>query len=209
MGDGSQRIAGRVSTAPTQPLVRAIADLLAAFGSVGAPHMIIGGLAVIARGVVRHTDDADATVWAANVDVPELLRALCAHGIVGRIPDVESFATQSQVLLLVHQPSGVPMDVSLAWLPFERDALTRAQTVTVEGVDIPMATAQDLIVYKAIAWRDRDQRDVEELLRVHRSSIDLAYIRDRVAEFAEAIDEPERLDQLDAIVARVDRERGA
>ncbi len=198
-----------MSTAPKQPLVRAIADLLAAFESVGATHMIIGGLAVIARGVVRHTDDADATVWAADVDVPRLLRALREHGIVGRIPDVEAFATQSQVLLLVHQPSGVPMDVSLAWLPFERDALARAQTVSVEGVDIPMATAQDLIVYKAIAWRDRDQRDVEELLRLHRSSVDLAYIRDRVVEFAEAIDEPERRGQLDAIVARVDRERGS
>ena len=194
---------------PRQPLVRALADLLAALESVGAAHMIIGGLAVIARGVVRHTDDADATVWAADVEVPGLLRALSAHGIVGRIPDVESFAAQSQVLLLVHQPSGVPMDVSLAWLPFERDALARAQTVTVEGVAIPMATAQDLIVYKTIAWRDRDQRDVEDLLRLHRSRIDLTYIRDRVAEFAEAIDEPERLAQLDAVVARVDGERDA
>jgi hypothetical protein len=206
MGHGSKRIAGRVTTAPTQPLVRAIADLLAALKSVGAPHMIIGGLAVIARGVVRHTDDADATVWAADVDVPGLLRALRAHGIVGRIPDVESFAAQSQVLLLVHQPSGVPMDVSLAWLPFERDALARAQTVTVQGVAIPMATAQDLIVYKTIAWRERDQRDVEDLLRLHRNSVDLNYIRCRVAEFAEAIDEPERLSQLDAVVARVDKE---
>lgn len=198
-----------MSTVPKQPLVRAIADLLAALEAVGAPHMIIGGLAVITRGVVRHTDDADATVWAADIDVSGLLRALRARGIVGRIPEVEAFATQSQVLLLVHQPSGVPMDVSLAWLPFERDAIARAQTVRVEGVDIPVATAQDLIVYKAIAWRDRDRHDIEELLRLHRSSVDLAYIRDRVAEFAEAIDEPERVNQLDGIVARVDRERGA
>ncbi len=209
MGAGSKHVAGRVSSTPKQPLVRAVADLLAAFEEVGAAHMIIGGLAVIARGVVRHTDDADATVWASDVDVPGLLRALRSHGIVGRIPDVESFAAQSQVLLVVHQPSGVPMDVSLAWLPFERDALARAQIVSVEGVEIPMATAQDLIVYKAIAWRDRDRRDVEDLLRLHRSSIDLAYIRDRVAEFAEAVDEPERLGQLDAIVARVDSERDA
>ena len=196
-------------TSPKQPLVRAIADLLGALEATGAAYMIIGGLAVIARGVVRHTDDADATVWAADVDVPNLLQILRARGIVGRIPDVESFATQSQVLLLVHQPSGVPMDVSLAWLPFEREALARAQTVSVEGIDIPIATAQDLVVYKTIAWRDRDRSDVEELLRLHRSSIDLAYIRARIAEFAEAIDEPERLGQLDAIIARVDRESGA
>jgi predicted nucleotidyltransferase len=128
---------------------------------------------------------------------------------VGRIPDVESFAAQSQVLLLVHQQSGVPMDFILAWLPFEREALARAQPVSVDGVEIPMATAQDLIIYKVIAWRERDRRDVEELLRLHRSGIDLDYIRGRVAEFTEAIDEPARLGELDAIVARVDGEGSA
>lgn len=193
-----------MTSRPQQPLVRALADLLAALDEVGAPYMIIGGLAVVARGVVRHTDDADATVWAAHLELPELLASLRAHDIVGRIADVESFAAQSQVLLLVHQPSGVPMDVSLAWLPFERDALSRAERITVEGVAIPMASAQDLIIYKAIAWRDRDQRDVEELLRLHRSAVDLDYVRARVREFAEAIDEPERLADFDAVVARVD-----
>lgn len=166
--------------------------------------MIIGGLAVIARGVVRHTDDADATIWAPDIELADLLEALRNHGIVGRIDDVEAFATQSQVLLLVHEPTGVPMEVSLAWLPFERDALGRAETISVEGIDIPVATAQDLIVYKTIAWRDRDRHYVEALLRLHRSEVDIDYIRARVAEFAEAIEEPERVAELDALMARMD-----
>jgi predicted nucleotidyltransferase len=97
------------------------------------------------------------------------------------------------------------MDVSLAWLPFESDAISRAQLVSVGGVDVPIATAQDLIVYKAIAWRARDKRDIEDLLQLHRSQIDLVYVRDRVREFAEAIDEPERVLELDAMLERVDR----
>lgn len=168
--------------------------------------MVIGGLAVIARGVVRHTDDADATVWAADVDLPNPIAALGRHGVVGRINDLEAFAAQAQVLLLVHQPTGVPMEVSLAWLPFERDALSRAERVSVEGLEIPVATAQDLIVYKTVAWRDRDRGDVEALLRLHRSAVDLDYVRARIAEFAEAIEEPERLAAFDALVARVDGE---
>jgi predicted nucleotidyltransferase len=195
-----------VTDPPNPPLLRAIEDLLAGLAEAGAAHMIIGGLAVIARGVVRHTDDADATIWAPDVEVGALLDSLRHHGIVGRIDDVEAFAAHSQVLLLVHEPTGVPMEVSLAWLPFERDALGRAETITVERVDIPVATAQDLIVYKTIAWRDRDRHDVEALLRLHRSEVDLDYIRERVAEFAEAIEEPERLAELDALVARVDGE---
>jgi predicted nucleotidyltransferase len=195
-----------VSQAPDQPLVRALSALLAGLEASGAKHMIIGGLAVIARGVVRHTDDADATVWAADLDLPALLDGLRRCGIVGRIDDVEGFAAQSQVLLLVHEPTGVPMDVSLAWLPFERDALGRAEMVSVAGVEIPIATAQDLIVYKTVAWRDQDRQDVAGLLRLHRSGIDLDYIRERVAEFADAIEEPERLAQLEALVREIDSE---
>jgi predicted nucleotidyltransferase len=99
------------------------------------------------------------------------------------------------------------MEVSLAWLPFERDALGRAETISIGGVDIPVATAQDLIVYKTIAWRDRDRHDIEALLRLHRSEVDLDYIRAIVIEFAQAIDEPERIAGLDALVAQIDRER--
>jgi predicted nucleotidyltransferase len=196
-----------VTGAPGQRLVRAVADLLGGLEESGARHMIIGGLAVIARGVVRHTDDADATLWAAGLDLSALLAALRRRGILGRIDDLEAFAAQSQVLLLVHEQTGVPMDVSLGWLPFEREALERAETISVAGVAIPIATAQDLIVYKTIAWRDRDRQDVEGLLRLHRSSVDLEYIRARVAEFAEAIEEPERLSQLDALVSRIDGEQ--
>lgn len=206
MGARARRSAGSVTELPDQPLIRAIADLLAGLEETGADHMIIGGLAVIARGVVRHTDDADATVWAADINLSRLLETLHGRGIVGRIDDVEAFAAQSQVLLLVHEPTGVPIEVSLAWLPFERDALGRAETISVAGVDIPMATAQDLVIYKTIAWRDRDRQDVEALLRLHRRDIDLDYVRARIAEFAGALEEPERLDELEALIARIDRE---
>lgn len=188
-----------------EPLVRALQALVTALREAGVPHMIIGGLAVIARGVVRHTDDADATLWAPDVHIASLLDALARHGIAGRIPDVEAFAQQSQVLLLVHRSSGVPVDLTLAWLPFEQEALSRAETVQVGGIGLPMASAQDLVIYKTIAWRERDRHDVEALLRLHRSKIDIDYVRDRVREFAEAIEEHERVKELDAIIARVDR----
>ena len=52
----------------------ALADVAAALGSSDAPSMIIGGIAVIARGVPRHTIDIDATVvreFALALDDPE------------------------------------------------------------------------------------------------------------------------------------------
>ena len=162
--------------------------------------MIIGGIAVIARGVPRDTVDIDAAVWAEGLKVETLLGVLGAAGIVARIPDAEAFAGQHQVLLLRHPASGTPLDVSLAWLPFERDAMDYATTVDFAGVRVRVARAEDLVVYKTVAWRDQDKADVERLLVLHGRSMDLDRIRSLVRQFADALDEPERIAQFDRLV---------
>jgi hypothetical protein len=68
--------------------------------------MLIGGVAVILRGVARVTDDVDATVWAEQLDVDHVLAILSRHDIVPRIPDAADFARERQVLLLRHELSG-------------------------------------------------------------------------------------------------------
>jgi hypothetical protein len=191
-------MSGRVES----PFVEAIAALRAALDEVGAPFMLIGGLAVIVHGVARVTGDVDATIWAEGVDVDRALDVLARHRLVPRIEDAAAFARERQVLLLRHEPTGTPIDLSLAWLPFEKDALDRASERDFGGARIPVATAQDLVVYKAVAFRDRDRDDIARLLAAHRDEIDLAYVRARVVEFADALDEPERVESFDRLVAR-------
>jgi hypothetical protein len=69
-------------------------------------------------------------------------------------------------------------------------------------VTAPISTAEDLIVYKAGAWRDRDRSDIQRLLLLHASSVDLAAVRDLVAQFAGALEEPERIPAFDELVQR-------
>jgi predicted nucleotidyltransferase len=95
------------------------------------------------------------------------------------------------------------MEVSLAWLPFEREALQRAELIDVGGFDIPVALAEDLVIYKIVAWRDRDRTDVERLLRAYPDDIDLSRVRRIIAEFAAALDEPERLEDMERLLAKV------
>jgi predicted nucleotidyltransferase len=185
-----------------RPLLEALASLERALVAVGAPHMIIGGIAVIARGVVRQTDDVDATVWAEGAPLAELIEKLREEGITGRIPDLEAFARDRQVLLLRHEDSRTPMEVTLAWLPFEREALARAEPISLQKVTVPVAQAEDLVIYKAIAWRDRDRADIERLVRLHRGKIDLHRVREIVQQFAEALDEPTRIQDLDRLIER-------
>lgn len=183
-------------------LAAALRALSRALARVGKPYMLIGGVAVIARGVRRITQDVDAALWAEDVDVDDLLRVLKEHGISPRIPKAAEFARERQVLLLVHRPSKTPLDLSFSWLPFEKRALERAETLVLEGVRVRVASPQDLIIYKAVAWRERDRTDIERLLLRHAKRIDLAEVRSAVAEFARALEAPERVVEFDQLVDR-------
>jgi hypothetical protein len=180
----------------------ALASLAGALRPLGVDYMVLGGIAVIAHGVPRQTVDLDATVWAEGLDIDRLLEGLGSAGILPRVDDAAEFARRHQVLLLVHGPSSTPLDLSLAWLPFEREAIDAAEPLNLAGIDVPVVRVEDLLIYKAVAWRDRDRSDIERLLALHSGAVDVGRVRRVLAEFAEALEEPDRLAAFDELVAR-------
>jgi hypothetical protein len=204
---GPRRVARAADTfdeAPLKPTVgaavRAVADALSV---LPAPSMLIGGIAVIARGVPRLTRDVDATVAGGSMELAELLDRLRHHDLTPRINDPIQFAAANQVLLLRHEPSGVDVDVSIAWLPFELEAIAASERLEIAGVRVAVARAEDLIIYKAVAFRPQDQQDIERLLVLYGTTVDTARIRRIVGEFAAALEERGRLDELERIIRRV------
>lgn len=160
--------------------------------------MLIGGFAVIARGVNRLTTDIDVVVRGDEAQPARLLAALARHRIEPRIERAEEFARASLVLLLVDRDTEVPVDLSFGWSDFEREALARRTNVMLEGVDLPVATADDLVIYKVVAGRVKDVMDVEELLLLHR--IDVRRVRSHVGDLAELAEAPEMVERLERIV---------
>lgn len=61
---------------------------------------------------------------------------------------------------------------------------------------------EDLIIFKAVAWRPVDQQDVERLLVLHGGQIDLERVRRHVRELGDAL-EVDRVRDLDAMIARL------
>jgi predicted nucleotidyltransferase len=179
--------------------LEAVSKVLSAEPNAG---MVIGGIAVIAHGVPRTTRDVDATIDGSRLGLEEILEAFALHEIVPRIDDALQFARETQVLLLRHAPSGMDVDVSIAWLPFELEAIAAAQAVVLGDLRVPMARPEDLLIYKAIAWRPQDQQDVERLLALYGRNVDLERIRRIVAEFAAVLDEPARTIELERVIAR-------
>jgi len=73
------------------------------------------------------------------------------------------------------------------------------------GPRLLVATVEDILVYKAVAWRERDRSDIERLLLAHKGEVNVDRVRSIVAQFAKALDEPERLAEFDALVGRLAR----
>ncbi len=190
------------STKVSTRIVRTIEAIGVVLDRHPGQGMVIGGIAIIARGFERVTKDVGVTFSGADISIKTLLDELQSVGIEPRIPDAAEFAATNQVLLVRHTATKIDVDVSRAWLPFELEAIACAGAIRLGGVSLPVARAEDLVIYKMIAWRPRDQQDVERMLLLHGATMDLDRVRRHVRELSEAI-ETDRLGDLDAIVARL------
>jgi Nucleotidyl transferase of unknown function (DUF2204) len=199
-GGGSGMARGKRRAALTGSLRKAVNAVSVALTSLPIPGMVIGGIGVIARGVPRATRDVDITLEGGKLPLETLVGLLDKHEITPRIDDAVGFARDNHVLLLRHVASGVDIDVSIASLPFELAAISNSELVDLDGCRVRVATAEDLIIYKAIAFRPQDQQDIERLITLHGGTIDLARVRAIVAQFAEALDEPDRVLSLERLL---------
>jgi hypothetical protein len=101
----------------------ALTALASALRAARVPWMVIGGIAVITRGVRRLTTDVDVVVRGDATGIEPLLRTLRRHHIGPRIDGAVEFARENLVLLLRHLPSGVDVDLSFGWTAFEAEAI--------------------------------------------------------------------------------------
>jgi predicted nucleotidyltransferase len=200
-GDANVKTKKR-TTGTAGRLAKALRALARVLEDLPAPAMLIGGMAVIARGLPRTTRDIDVAVLGGSVPLDRLLTRLEKGGFEPRIKNALAFARQNQVLLMRHKTSAVDLDLSLAWLSFEVEAISSADRLTLGGVRLPVARAEDLVIYKALAWRPQDQQDVERLILLHARDIDLGRVRRVVTGFAEAIDDPDRPHSLESVIRR-------
>jgi hypothetical protein len=157
--------------------------------------MVIGGVAASLLGQPRLTADLDAVIILDVAELPHLLEAAIQEGLIPRISDAEAFARQNRVLLLRHDVSGIPVDISLGALPLEEEAVKRSVVRHVGEVAIRLPTPEDLVILKAVAHRPQDLLDIQAIVESH-PDLDRERIRYWVSEFAQTLAMPELWDDI-------------
>ncbi len=154
-------------------------ELLHIFGALneaGARYLVVGGVAVVLHGYPRFTADLDLIVALEPENAKRALSALERIGFRPRAPvAISAFADAAQRKLWIDEkgltvfslwnPATPLTEVDLFVtepFPFD-DAFARAYVAEVDGVQIYVASIDDLIALKRTAGRPKDLEDIRVL----------------------------------------------
>ncbi|MSU63041.1 MAG: hypothetical protein EXS31_11720 [Pedosphaera sp.] len=144
-------------------LIRLAAELQSLLDSESWKNCLIGGIVLQRWGEPRLTKDVDMTVLT-GFDGEEQVVDLLLSRFAGRRPDTREFALLNQVLL-IQSADGIGIDVALGALPFEERKKERASSFDfLCDCRLRTCSAEDFVVMKAFANRERDWLDVETVL---------------------------------------------
>jgi len=174
--------------------------------SAGVSYAYVGGFALAFVGRARATRDVDAIASIDLERLDTLVAAARPFGFALLNSDGFEFARRTLVLRLRHNPTGLPLDLSLAFTPFEIQAIGAATRFPVHGGNVPVVRPQDLIVMKAFARRPQDLADIASVLDRHPNT-DLRPVRRWLRELGTALDDPSYVTEFDQLVARWERTR--
>lgn len=162
-------------------LTDVIHELVALFDRMSLPYAIMGGIAVRAHALPRPTYDVDFTLAISRAQIGGLFEAVEELGYSiptayegGRVDQVGGMPLVKIRLYL--DGKGIDADVFLAETDFQREVISRRITCMVEGMQVSLVTAEDLILFKLIASRPRDLIDVQDVLFTQ-GDLDEAYMR--------------------------------
>ena len=146
-------------------------------------YMVYGGIALPAWGDVITTQDVDLLVQVDEAEAERLIAAYREGGF--RLPD------DAEALFPIDTWTRASLggrDVDIAWgaTEFDQAALNRAVKVELYARQVPIASAEDLILYKLAAHRRKDLAHVEDIIVRQGARLDTGYLRSWAQRIASA-----------------------
>lgn len=188
------------------PVAELLRDLAGALDGLALEWYLFGAQAAIVHGAARLTADIDVTVlWPSAVSPAALVEALRQARFVPRVDDPQ-FLARTRVIPLEHPHTGIPVDVVLGGPGLEEAFAARARRRVVDGADVPVASAEDLVVMKVLAGRPKDVGDVAAVLAAQYRSFDATYARQTLHALEEALGQRDLLPLFERLWSDTERE---
>ena len=167
-----------MSNDPAQFLARLVAIL----DATEVPYMVVGGVAAIAHGRPRTTQDVDVLVVLGGRDAKRLVAAFPADDwYAEEQAAVDAVRYQSQ-FNVIDMTTGWKADLIVRSRdPFQLEEFARRRLATISGVRAWVASPEDTIVAK-LDWSrrsggsERQLDDVRGIITVQGTSLDRGYL---------------------------------
>jgi len=148
---------------PEPPLPDKVVAIDHALDAAGIRHAFGGALALAYYAEPRATIDIDVNVFVPPAQLDEVADALRLMGVGGDV-DQRSVDREGQCRLWWNT---TPIDVFFAYNPVHRAMERSARRVPFGDVDIPILSAEHLVVFKTLFARPKDWVDIEQVIITH------------------------------------------
>jgi predicted nucleotidyltransferase len=183
------------------PILEAAVELQEFLVEKKWPFCIIGGLAVMRWGTPRTTQDVDVSLFVEFGKEPDVIESIFGR-FRPRLNGAREFALESRVVL-AYSANGIELDIALAQFEFEKSMIERATLFEFDqGASLLTISAEDLLVLKALAGRERDWNDVRGIITSNQS-LNLEQINSQLNLFEDIAPERCTIARLNQIVAEL------
>ena len=146
-----------------------------AFARRRIPHAFGGALALAYYAVPRATVDIDVNVFVGLARADDVLEAL---ETLGAAPITAAERTRlhrdEQARVLWER---TPVDLFFAYDPLHESAREHRRRMPFGDATLHVLSAEDLMIFKVLFDRDKDWRDLDELVFAMAGELDAAYVR--------------------------------
>ncbi|MDJ0850739.1 MAG: hypothetical protein QNK04_20390 [Myxococcota bacterium] len=139
----------------------------------GVPHAFGGAIALAYYATPRGTRDVDVNVFLPVTAFDRVLEVLVPLGVAPPSPALRrSLERDEQVRLHWDE---TPLDLFFAYNELHDACLERCRRVPFGAARIDILSAEDLAIFKVLFARDKDWRDLREVLFAQAPGFDVAY----------------------------------
>jgi len=156
--------------------------------------MVFGGIANSIYGNPRQTFDVDIKFSLESKDeLEQFIEELKSIAIL--LPDEPiQFIKETNVIPI--EIDDVRVDLVVADLPFEIEAIQRSRYVDFSNTKIKVCLPEDLIIQKAVSTREKDWLDIRTIIENQSDKMDWNYLLKHCKDLSNFLSKPEIYNQI-------------